>query len=299
MTVADEHLTTFIFDLDRWDREDAERGLGPDPDQPACVRDALAVFESLQPIIGIVIKLGGDQTPGESPAGDAEWAAMVALARRDVLVGQARTADRGLTDSSLRLLDRIEEMIGEWGRGWDDQARGRVQSLVSARRCGRQRGQELRKAGQIREPIAPVSRGWLARHPHDHFLRQAIAHVSDQECQTLIRAMIARLTSSYEGLCRLDWTPEEASADAVAEVMVRDDRRGGWSQPVNTHVAVPIKGHATAGAEAKVWLVENPSGPFNGTRVALLTGERWLICAAVLDDGTLLPIDGTRRLAVA
>jgi hypothetical protein len=99
-----------------------------------------------------------------------------------------------LTDSSFRLLDRIEEMIGEWGQGWDDQARERVKSLVSARRCGRQRGQELRTAGQIQEPIAPLTRGWLARHPNDPFLRQAMTHVSDQECQTLIRAVIARLT---------------------------------------------------------------------------------------------------------
>jgi hypothetical protein len=88
MTVADEHLTTLIFDLDRWDREDAERGLGPDPNQPTCVRDALAVFESLQPIIGIVIKLGGDQR--------------LVKVRREMLNGRQWSLWRAATCSSVR-----------------------------------------------------------------------------------------------------------------------------------------------------------------------------------------------------
>jgi hypothetical protein len=33
--------------------------------------------------------------------------------------------------------------------------------------------------------------------------------------------------------------------------------------------------------------------------VSLLAGERWRICAREFRDGTLLPLDGTRRCAVA
>ncbi|MDQ6732066.1 MAG: hypothetical protein M3022_17705 [Actinomycetota bacterium] len=46
-----------------------------------------------------------------------------------------------------------------------------------------------------------------------------------------------------------------------------------------------------------VRLVEDPDGPFNGALVSLLACERWLLCARELADGTLLPLDGTRRLA--
>jgi hypothetical protein len=48
-----------------------------------------------------------------------------------------------------------------------------------------------------------------------------------------------------------------------------------------------------------VRLVEDFDGPFNGTLLGLLAGERWLLCARELRDGTVLPLNGTRRLAAA
>jgi hypothetical protein len=63
-------------------------------------------------------------------------------------------------------------------------------------------------------------------------------------------------------------------------------------------VTAPIKGTTSLDEQIAVRLVEDPDGPFNGTLVSFLDGERWLICARELEDGTLLPLDGTRRRAM-
>jgi hypothetical protein len=285
--------------LEDWDREDAVSPAQAQECLPDPAREMLALGEVLQPIIGIVIKLGAGPVPGADRADDAEWAASVALARRDVLALQAVGIDHGLAADNLRLLDRIDALIGTWPEGdWNDVARRRVQELVDARQRGRQRGQELRQSRQHTEADDSVSVGWLLRHPTDHWLRQAAPTVSDPECRALIDAQIAKLEPSYQQLCGLDRTAEEAVADVICEMSVLGTSPGRWKEPVSVVVTAPIKGTTSLDEQIAVRLVEDPDGPFNATLAAFLAGEQWLTCARELEDGTLLPLDGTRRPAV-
>lgn len=97
--------------------------------------------------MGIMIRLGAGPAPGADREEDAAWAASVALARRDILAEQAAGIDHGLAADNLRLLDRIDALIGTWSDGdWDELARRRVTELVVASKRGRQRGRELRKS---------------------------------------------------------------------------------------------------------------------------------------------------------
>ncbi|HEY6399554.1 MAG TPA: hypothetical protein VIX82_19075, partial [Solirubrobacteraceae bacterium] len=64
-------------------------------------------------------------------------------------------------------------------------------------------------------------------------------------------------------------------------------------------VTASVKGDIPLQQQIALRSVEDPEGPFNGKLMAVLTGEGWLICARQLEDGTLLPLDGTRRRAVA
>ncbi|MGH2861241.1 MAG: hypothetical protein ACRDLT_06990 [Solirubrobacteraceae bacterium] len=245
-----------------------------------------------------MIKLGSGQAPGADATGDASWAASVALARRNVLAQHAAGIDHGLNDDSLRLLDRIDALIAAWSdHDWDDLARRRVQELVDACQQGAQRGKAMRDSAQHTGPEDGFNIGWLLRHPNDHWLRQAAPTVSDPEVRALIRAQIAKLAPSYQQLCSLDWTAEEAVADVICEMRVlgTSGRWIGWKQPVAAVVTAAVKGTPSLDEQIAVRLVEDPDGPFNGTLVSLLAGERWLVCARELADGTLLPLDGTRR----
>ncbi len=297
MTVADDHLARIGSVLDDWDREDAASPAQAHEALPNSAREVLALREALQPIIGIVIKLGAGPAPGADPEEDAEWAASVALARRDVLAQQAAGIDHGLAADNLRLLDRIDALIATWPDGeWDDVARCRVQGLVDARQRGRQRGRKLRQSRQHTEPQDSVTVGWLLRHPTDHWLCSAPT-VSDQECRALIETQITKLAASYQQLCDLDWTAEEAAADVICEMQVLSTSPGSWKKPLSAVVTASIKGNTSLDGQIAIRLVEDPDGPFNGTLVAFLTGERWLTCARQLEDATLLPLDGTRRCA--
>jgi hypothetical protein len=141
--------------------------------------------------------------------------------------------------------------------------------------------------------------GWLARHPNDHFLRQAMPGISDHECRVLISAQIDRLAGSYEQLCGLDWSDQEAAVDTAVEVVILDAHAGSWTRPASARVCGWIKGTPVVGQELGVRLVEGVAAPFNGTRMGLLNGEHWRICATPVSDGTLFPLDGTRRLTAA
>jgi hypothetical protein len=72
-----------------------------------------------------------------------------------------------------------------------------------------------------------------------------------------------------------------------------------WKEPVSAAVTAPIKVNTPLGEQIGVRLVVDPGATFNGTLVSFLPGERWSICARALDDDTLVPLDGTRRLAVS
>lgn len=297
MTVADDHLARFAPVLDEADREDAARD--PHHDLPDCVRDALALSEALQPVVPIAIKLGAGQAPGMDPGEDASWAASVAWARRRVHAQRARGIDHGLAEDNLRLLDRIEALLRGWPEDCDDAVRHRVRGLVEACRRGRERGEQLRQSAGRVEVEDGSSVGWLLRHPTDHWLTSALPAVSDSECRALIESQIAKLAPGYQQLSGLDCSGEEASADVVCEMEVAHISPVRWKEPVSAVMTAPIKGHAPTGEEIGVRLVEDPKGPFNGTLVSLLPGERWRMCARRLTDDTLLPLDGTRRLGVS
>jgi hypothetical protein len=94
------------------------------------------------------------------------------LARRNVLARQARGIGHGLAADNLRLLDRIETLIGVWpDDDWADVARCRVQGLVDASQWGAQRGNELRESRHQAEVEDGFSVAWLLRHPTDYWLR--------------------------------------------------------------------------------------------------------------------------------
>jgi hypothetical protein len=299
MTVADDELSRIGSVLDVWDREDAA-SLGASQEHlPDHVREAFALGEALQPVIGITIKLGADVPPGAEVEKDAEWAAVVALARRDVLANRAAGIDHGLASDHLCLLDRIDAQLGSWpDEDGDALARRRVQELVDARRRGRQRGRRLHQSRQETVAQDDVPVGWSLRHPADHWMRQALATIADPECRRLIKAQIAKLAPNYQQLCAMDWTASEHAADVICEMQVLDVP-GHWKEPLAAVATTLIKGTTTADGLIAVRLVADPDGPFNGTIISVLAGERWLICARELQDGTLLPLDGTRRRAVS
>jgi hypothetical protein len=114
----------------------------------------------------------------------------------------------------------------------------------------------------------------------------------------LIERLIAKLRPSCDELCGLDWGIEEAAAEVICEMKIVDALQGRWKEPVSAVVTVPISGVQVAKAIA-VRLVEAADAEFNGTLVSLLAGECWRLCASRLEDGTLLPLDGTRRSALA
>lgn len=195
MTIADEHVAHLGGVLDRLDEEKAISDV--DEGVPECARVALA-FTALQPVIGIALKLGRGPVPGGDANEDASWAAVVALARREVLAQQAAGIDRGLAGDSLRLLDRIDVLIGEWPADrWDDTVRARVQELLEARERGALRGRELRRSRLETDPRDWPTVGWLLRHPDDHWLHPAAHGVSDPDSKALIESLIAKLQPSY------------------------------------------------------------------------------------------------------
>jgi hypothetical protein len=203
VTVADDQLARIGPELDAWDREDASSAPGLDDRLPHCAREGLALLEALRPIIPIAIRLGAGQAPGNDAAEDASWTASVALARRDLLAQQSARTDHGLAGDSLRLLDRIDSMVGEWSDDWEELARRRVDELVDAARRGKQRGQQLRGQRQDVEPQSRFNVAWLLRHPTDHYLRLAMRTVNDSQCRARIENQIARVAPNDEELCGL------------------------------------------------------------------------------------------------
>lgn len=115
----------------------------------------------------------------------------------------------------------------------------------------------------------------------------------------MIEAQIEVLAPNYQHLCELDWSTEEAAAQIVCEAAVPHAKQGASTDAMRAIVTAAFKGDFAIDQPVALRTVEDPDGPFNGKLMSVLTGERWLICADHLQDGTLLPLDGTRRLGVA
>ena len=298
VTIADGHVARLGAVLGRLDDDMAPSEIGEE--LPACAGQAMELFEALQPITGIVIRLGAGPPPGGDVSEDASWSASAALARREVLNQEASAVGCGLACDILGLLDRIDGLIGDWPADrWNDAVGSRVSQLVDARERGARRGRELRDSRQDAGPVIGSAVGWLLRHPNDHWLRYAESRVPDAQCRALIQSLIARLQPTYGQLCGLELGTEEAAAQLIFEAEIADVSSVSWEEPVSAVVTAAIKGDAPPGHQIKVRLVEDPDAPFNGSLVSLLEGEQWHICASKFADGTLLPLDGTRRCAVA
>jgi hypothetical protein len=298
VTIADEQVAQLGAVLDRLDEAEAISNV--DEGLPQCARDALALVTELRPVNAITIKLGARQAPGRDADEDALWAALVALARRDVLAQQAAGIDHGLTGGILRLLDRIDALIsGRPADGWNGAVHARVQEIVEARQQGAVRGRKLRRSRQEPEPRHSLTVGWLLRHPADHWLHLAARGVSDPDCKALIESLIANLQTSYDQMRGLNLAAQEAAAEVIYDTETLEVSPGRWKEPASAVVTAAITGNTPVGQPVAVRLVEDPDAQFNGTVVSLLTGERWRICAREFPDGTLLPLDGTRRCEVA
>lgn len=165
MTIADDQLAEIGAELDVWDREDASSAPAIDDRLPDCVREALASLEALGPIIPIAIRLGVGQAPSADALEDASWVASIALARRNVLAQRAAGIDHGLANDSLRLLDRIDAMVGKWSDDWGDVARRQVQELVDAGRRGSSTTTTAGSSAQagVIETTANGGRTWTAQ----------------------------------------------------------------------------------------------------------------------------------------
>jgi hypothetical protein len=310
MTLADDYLAEVgCADIDRWHRDGAARLLErlgasqPDPRSEA-MREARLLSAAAVPVVWIAIDFGVSgmpgvdlAMPGVDLARDADLAAGAALHRRWVLAHKTAGLNGRLAERNLRLLDRVCALIGSWpDPDWSEAVRRRVDELAAAMRRGRERGERLRATGQMADPPPVESVGWLLRNPGDHWFRFARVNVSDPTLCALIDAWITDFAPSYTTLASEDWEAEEARADLVVDLEVPAEIPRGWEEPIRAIVAAKLRGSVEIGSELPLRLIPDDNQCFNGTLISVLPGERWRTCARLLDDGSILPEDGTRRL---
>jgi hypothetical protein len=305
MTVADDYLAQIgAADFDAWEHEDAAQFVagaksGPRDRRNDAVREARLLSTAAQPVVQFIISLPVAGMPGVDLARDADLAASAAFNRRTVLSYQSAGLNGRFAERNLRLLDRVCALIGQWPEpDWSETVRRRVERLGEARRAGRERGKRLREAGRMPDPPSEPSVAWLLRHPGDHWFRHARPAITDAMLGAMIDDWIAEFAPSYATLAGEDWSAEEGKADLVADIALAEEVHSGWNQPVRAVVLDKRQGSVQIGSELPLRLVPTGDGPFNGTLIAVLPGEHWRTCGSLLADGSLLPADGTRRLAV-
>jgi hypothetical protein len=100
---------------------------------------------------------------------------------------------------------------------------------------------------------------------------------------------------------RYDQLSAEHTVHETAEVMLELGVIGpigvGWREPVPTIVRTANTDAITVGEQVGLRLVADPDAMFNGTLVSVRPGERWLTIADAIHNGTIVPRDGSRRLA--
>ena len=297
MTVADDEAAWHSAELDAWDREAWDSQ--PQSQQAGAAEYASAVSEALRPVVPIAIKLGAGKIPGADSEEDAEWAAMTALGRREVLARRRADRDCGLAAPSLQLLDRIDQLACvRADPAWQELARERVGELVDAYRRGRERGRRLREQRAASEPgrEAP-SGGWFLRHPGDYWLRFALAADIDEDCRHLIEDLKAELRPTYQRLSDLDWTLSESTSEIVCTVEIRTSKTGASKTPEKAIVTEPVVGDVEKDQLVALAMVEHQEQSFNGKLMSVSVGEHWRICARRSHDDILVPLDGSRRLS--
>jgi hypothetical protein len=298
MGIADIHLAEAGEPRDEWDREHAVEIAQWLRDADPVLRDAELLYWAAQPVIGQMIHLM-HRWPGTDASEDAELTAAVALSRRQIVVFRAAGIDGGMADLNLAVLDWVDAQM-QWR---DDPefaslVRARVDGLLDAGRRGRARGRMRRQTSS--SPKAPRSSsnlaGWLLRHPTDHYFRSARANSTDNRLRALIDAQIDLLGDRYVRLA--DGHVATNQAGLVAELEVLAPVAHDWREPVATTVVATQTLSVSIGDQLGLRLVADPDAEtFNGTLISVRGGERWKTCAHRLKDGTVVPDDGTRRIA--
>ncbi len=133
-------------------------------------------------------------------------------------------------------------------------------------------------------------------HPNDHWFRYARPSITDPEIAAVVEEWIAEFAPSYATLSGENWSAEESSADLVVDIEIGGEVSQGLRDPLATRVLSDPQNKAKAGSEIMMHRVPPEQEQFNGYLVSTLPQERWRACASLLTDGTILPLDGTRRL---
>jgi hypothetical protein len=180
---------------------------------------------------------------------------------------------------------------------WTTAVRANVEATIEARRAGRARGERLRSQRPARIRSEEPGVGWLLRHPADHYLLQARARIVDPWICAHLDDHIRVSASSYAAIAAQNWRSCEHDAGLVVEVQIPEVVSHGWKEPVRTNVVAVHSRGVAVGSELPMRLVADPDAVFNGLRIAVRPGERWRLCATALEDGTVLPEDGTRRVS--
>ncbi|MGI8712739.1 MAG: hypothetical protein ACR2NR_06050 [Solirubrobacteraceae bacterium] len=299
MGIADRHLVEVGAPCDAWDREHAVTIAQWLRDADPVVGDVELLHHAAHPVTMFMINLMLEQWPGTDASADAELTAAAALSRRQIVVFRAAGIDGGMADLNLAVLDWIGARI----RGQDDPefaslVRERVDGLLDAGRRGRERGRRLRESsGPSEAPTSSsTSAGWLLRHPTDHYVRSARAHATDDRLCALLDGQIDLLAGSYARLAAGHVAIDQA--ELVVELEVLAPVAHGWSEPVATTVLATQTPSVSVSDRLGLRLVPDPDAKtFNGTLISVRGGERWLVCAHRLPDGTIVPDDGTHRIA--
>jgi hypothetical protein len=295
MGYADSYVAERTTSEDEWDRESAEEFRRSVADAPEAQRAEELLRSATQPVIRSVIRFAVDQWPGVDASEDATWAAVAAIARRNVTVQREAAIAVGMAASVLGVLDWVDERIGSWkDQDFDSLVRARVDELLDAARRGRERGRALRQQrGETPWTACPAC--WALRHPADHYFRQARANTTDDRLAELLDAQIEELSCAYQQLRAEHHAHDQA--ELIVEVDVVGPVGSGWTEPVPTTIRARQGRGASIGDRLGLRLVADTGAPFNGTLITVRPGERWSVCADHADDATITPIDGTRRLA--
>jgi hypothetical protein len=120
------------------DRLDAERvDADVDGRLPECADQALALFEALQPVLGITIRLGAGPPPGVDAVRMRRGVRKSRWPAARFWLGKQQGSTAGSLTTACWLLDRIDELIGARpADSWNDAVGSRVQELVEARQRG-------------------------------------------------------------------------------------------------------------------------------------------------------------------
>jgi hypothetical protein len=298
MGIGDDHLAEVGAPCDEWDREHAAGIMQSLGDADPVLRDAELLSWAAHPVVRLMIDLMLDRSPATDVSEAAELTAAAALSRRQIAVFRKTGIDGGMADLNLRVLDWVDAQAErQHGPEYALLVRERVDGILDASRRGRARGHRLRQSsGTPQLPKSSFSAGWLLRHPTDHYFRSARANTTDDRLLALIDAQVDLLAASYQRLAATQVDTHQP--ELVVELEVLAPVGHGWTEPVATTVLASQTPSVSVGDRLGLRLIPDPKATsFNGTLVSVRGGERWLTYTHRLQDRTIVPEDGTRRIS--